>query len=154
MRRVTLLTTVLSWGCADTRDLRIYLQSFCYIYIDLFFVHDIEKQDFLLVSVSLSSLTYVGPSKMFLSQGNILKETLWHIISALWERKGLFGLLLAAYWACWVIYARTFHPYAKYPGPFLASFSRLWIFIEIYRGHAHKTQLNLHKKYGNIILQP
>jgi hypothetical protein len=57
---------------------------------------------------------------------------------------GVIGL----YWILWIIYARTLHPYAKYPGPFLASISRSWIVMEVIRGQAHKTQAELHKKHG------
>ncbi|OQE14117.1 hypothetical protein PENSTE_c038G09347 [Penicillium steckii] len=77
---------------------------------------------------------------------------MWNsILTTLWEQKCILGFLVVAYWGCWILYALTLHPYAKYPGPFLASFSRLWIVIEILRGHAHKTQADLHEKYGSII---
>ncbi|KAL2783796.1 cytochrome P450 [Aspergillus keveii] len=73
------------------------------------------------------------------------------IITSLWAWKWLAIGLVAAYWVLWVAYARTLHPYAKYPGPFLASMSRFWIVIEIFRGRAHKTEAELHRKYGSII---
>ncbi|OJJ06598.1 hypothetical protein ASPVEDRAFT_45955 [Aspergillus versicolor CBS 583.65] len=60
---------------------------------------------------------------------------------------GVIGL----YWILWIIYARTLHPYAKYPGPFLASISRSWIVMEVIRGQSHKTQAELHKKHGPVI---
>ncbi|KAF9882853.1 hypothetical protein FE257_004939, partial [Aspergillus nanangensis] len=73
------------------------------------------------------------------------------ILGALWVWKwhilGVFGV----YWALWVVYAHTLHPYARYPGPFLASFSRSWVVMEVVRGRAHKTQAALHKKHGPIV---
>ncbi|KAL2868893.1 cytochrome P450 [Aspergillus lucknowensis] len=73
------------------------------------------------------------------------------IITFLWAWKWLAIGLIATYWVLWIAYARTLHPYAKYPGPFLASISRFWIVNEIFRGRAHKTQAELHRKYGPII---
>lgn len=72
----------------------------------------------------------------------------WDTSSSLWDRMLLIAGVIGLYWIVWIIYARTFHPYARYPGPFLASFSRSWIVMEILRGQAHRTQAELHKKYG------
>lgn len=76
---------------------------------------------------------------------------LWDISGSLWDRMLLIAGVIGLYWILWIIYARTFHPYARYPGPFLASFSRSWIVMEILRGQAHRTQAELHKKYGILI---
>ncbi|KAL3455993.1 cytochrome P450 [Aspergillus heterothallicus] len=73
------------------------------------------------------------------------------IITSLWTWKWFAIGLIAAYWVLWIAYARTFHPYAKFPGPFVASISRFWIVSEIFRGRAHKTEAELHRKYGSII---
>lgn len=51
-----------------------------------------------------------------------------------------FFVALALYYLGWIIYARTLHPLAKIPGPWLASVSRLWYMIQIYRGDMDKTQ--------------
>jgi hypothetical protein len=37
------------------------------------------------------------------------------------------------------------------PGPFLARFSRLWYFLEIYKGNFEERNIVLHKKYGSIV---
>lgn len=59
-----------------------------------------------------------------------------------------FGLLLATYWVTWIVYARVFHPLARFPGPFWASVSRAWIVRSVIRGNPHGTQRLLHAKYG------
>lgn len=51
-----------------------------------------------------------------------------------------FFVALVLYSLGWIIYARTLHPLAKIPGPWLASVSRLWYMIQIYRGDMDKTQ--------------
>lgn len=56
--------------------------------------------------------------------------------------------LLVAYSAAWVLYARLFHPLSKYPGPFLASVTRLWLVVDVAKGKTDLTQRALHKKYG------
>lgn len=49
----------------------------------------------------------------------------------------------------WIVYARCFHPLAKFPGPFLASVTRLWLICDVATGAAEKTQARLHEQYGN-----
>ncbi|TPX07530.1 uncharacterized protein E0L32_002133 [Thyridium curvatum] len=63
----------------------------------------------------------------------------------------VFLLSLVLYFAAWVIYTRYFHPLAKYPGPFLASISRLWLVIQITKANIDKTQRKLHEKYGPFV---
>ncbi|KAK3996608.1 putative cytochrome P450 pisatin demethylase-like protein, partial [Cladorrhinum sp. PSN332] len=58
---------------------------------------------------------------------------------------------LAGYYISWVIYARWFHPYSKYPGPFLASISRLWIAKEVAQTRGDQAVKELHDKYGPIV---
>ncbi|KAK4185186.1 putative cytochrome P450 pisatin demethylase-like protein [Podospora australis] len=58
---------------------------------------------------------------------------------------------ILTYCVGWIIYARWFHPYAKYPGPFLASISRAWLVKEMINGHIDETQRRWHDKYGPII---
>lgn len=42
-------------------------------------------------------------------------------------------------------------PLRNIPGPFFARFTRLWYFIEIYKGRFELTEIELHKKYGPIV---
>ena len=42
-------------------------------------------------------------------------------------------------------------PLRDIPGPLLARFTRLWYFIEIYKGSFEVTNVELHKKYGPIV---
>ncbi len=42
-------------------------------------------------------------------------------------------------------------PLSKYPGPFLASISRLWYTYINWRGTQHEVLQRLHVKYGDII---
>ncbi|KAL4926772.1 cytochrome P450 [Aspergillus undulatus] len=58
---------------------------------------------------------------------------------------------LAGYWILWAIYARTLHPLAKFPGPFWASVSRVWIVLHVLPGDAEKRQMRLHAKYGPVV---
>ena len=39
-------------------------------------------------------------------------------------------------------------PLSRYPGPLLASFTRLWKVWSTYNGHTHSDHIELHKKYG------
>jgi hypothetical protein len=42
-------------------------------------------------------------------------------------------------------------PLRSIPGPFLARFSRLWYFLEIYKGSFEETNIELHRRYGPIV---
>jgi hypothetical protein len=42
-------------------------------------------------------------------------------------------------------------PLKGVPGPFLARFTRLWYFLEIYKGSFEKTDIELHERYGPIV---
>lgn len=61
------------------------------------------------------------------------------------------SLAVVAYWALWMLYARTLHPLRRIPGPWLASISRLWIILHTRRGDMEFTQRALHKKYGFLV---
>lgn len=47
-----------------------------------------------------------------------------------------------------IIYYRLFHPLSKFPGPFWASVTRLWIAYYNLRGDEYRVVYGLHKKYG------
>ncbi|KAL4961365.1 cytochrome P450 [Aspergillus stella-maris] len=59
--------------------------------------------------------------------------------------------LVILYGVLRVLYLRHIHPYSKYPGPFLASVSRIWLAQQVIRGRVHKTQRELHQQHGDII---
>ncbi|KAF4625909.1 hypothetical protein G7Y89_g12255 [Cudoniella acicularis] len=42
-------------------------------------------------------------------------------------------------------------PLRAIPGPFLARFTRLWYFFEIYKGSFERTNIELHRKYGSVV---
>ncbi|KAF1817103.1 cytochrome P450 [Eremomyces bilateralis CBS 781.70] len=51
----------------------------------------------------------------------------------------------------WIVYCRTLHPLAKYPGPFLASFSRIWQLYRVFQGDMDVAHRDLHHRYGPVI---
>ncbi|KAF2633131.1 cytochrome P450 [Macroventuria anomochaeta] len=51
-------------------------------------------------------------------------------------------------WVGWILYARCIHPLAKFPGPLLASVTRLWLIFDVASGNAEKSQRRLHEKYA------
>ncbi|KAI5845680.1 putative cytochrome P450 monooxygenase [Morchella snyderi] len=50
-----------------------------------------------------------------------------------------------------IIASRYFHPLSQFPGPFIASFSRLWIVYWNLLGVEYLKEYDLHKKYGPVI---
>ncbi|WYZ35961.1 hypothetical protein EsH8_X_000608 [Colletotrichum jinshuiense] len=59
----------------------------------------------------------------------------------------LFSLLLVAS----IIRTRYASPLSGYPGPFLASTTRLWKVLSTASGHTHLDHIALHRKYGPIV---
>jgi hypothetical protein len=57
------------------------------------------------------------------------------------------GTLFLAYWV-YTVAAALLSPLRSIPGPFLARFTRLWYFKEVWTSKFHRTDLDLHKKYG------
>ncbi|AEO60779.1 hypothetical protein MYCTH_2120753 [Thermothelomyces thermophilus ATCC 42464] len=49
------------------------------------------------------------------------------------------------------LYKRYASPLRKYPGPFLASFSRLWKVLSTASGHTHLDHIALHRRYGPVV---
>jgi cytochrome P450 len=45
----------------------------------------------------------------------------------------------------------TFHPLAKYPGPFLSKITSLPVYLQAITGDRHLIQLREHRKYGPIV---
>lgn len=60
-------------------------------------------------------------------------------------------ILFLIYYLLWVVYARTFHPLAKIPGPFWPSISQTWLMWRHQKGDIEYHQRALHKRYGPII---
>lgn len=47
-----------------------------------------------------------------------------------------------------IVYYRFFHPLSKFPGPFWASVTRLWVAYHNIKGDEPYVEHELHKKYG------
>jgi hypothetical protein len=78
-------------------------------------------------------------------------------VADLWTFKNLFLVILAfiSYKAlAQIIYYRFFHPLRKFPGPFLASITRLWIGWHCWRQTELQTIYKLHEKYGQSTQEP
>jgi len=59
--------------------------------------------------------------------------------------------LLLTVVAAYTLYQRFFSPLASVPGPFWASFSRLWMTKHSWDGDMNHTMIALHKKHGNLV---
>lgn len=50
-----------------------------------------------------------------------------------------------------IVHYRFFHPLSKFPGPFWASVTRLWIAYYSFKGEEHLILCDLHTKYGPVV---
>lgn len=74
-------------------------------------------------------------------------------VKPLWHAQ--LGWLLAALPVLsalgWIIYARIFHPLAGIPGPWLATWSRLWYMKKIYAEDVEIDERALHESHGPLV---
>ncbi|OTB01706.1 hypothetical protein M426DRAFT_63551 [Hypoxylon sp. CI-4A] len=73
------------------------------------------------------------------------------LISAWTIFKEQWYLLVPLFIVVRIIYVRYASPLREYPGPFLASFSRLWKVISTASEHTHLDHIALHRKYGPVV---
>ncbi|KAK3692953.1 cytochrome P450-like protein [Podospora appendiculata] len=67
--------------------------------------------------------------------------------------------LLVQHWATvvlalglgWLLKNRYHNGLNKYPGPFLASVTDWWRFVDVYRRRPEKTHIALHEKHGSVV---
>jgi hypothetical protein len=63
----------------------------------------------------------------------------------------VIGVGLAIYFIYNFVYNVFFHPYAKYPGPFLAKFTDLYSGYHAWKGDIHLDMWRCHEKYGDKV---
>jgi benzoate 4-monooxygenase len=63
------------------------------------------------------------------------------------------GILIPVYLALYYIttYFATYRPLAKYPGPFTAKFSNIWLGLSAKCGQKFAAVDRAHRKYGKIV---
>jgi hypothetical protein len=63
------------------------------------------------------------------------------------------SLILLALGLCisYGVVSAVIDPLRDIPGPFLARFTRLWYFFEVYKGSFEISNVALHKTYGSIV---
>ena len=82
--------------------------------------------------------TVVSPTRTLVSTVLVIIQQYWPII---------LPVLLTAR----LLVHRYASPLRKYPGPWLASCTRLWKFISTARGQSNHDHIDLHKRYGPIV---
>lgn len=60
-------------------------------------------------------------------------------------------LLLGGVYILYFLISPFLSPQRSIPGPFLARFTCLWYFIQIYKGDFERRNIALHEKYGPIV---
>ncbi|OIW28211.1 cytochrome P450 [Coniochaeta ligniaria NRRL 30616] len=79
------------------------------------------------------------------SPTRVVVGTILEVVAAHWILVGV-SLLVTR-----ILYKRYASPLRKYPGPFLASFSRLWKVISTASGRTHLQHIELHRRYGPVV---
>ncbi|KAI0890857.1 cytochrome P450 [Annulohypoxylon nitens] len=80
-----------------------------------------------------------------ISPTRVVLLTAWEIFKEQWY------LLIPLFLIARILYIRYASPLREYPGPFLASFSRLWKIASTVSERTHLHHIELHKKYGPIV---
>ncbi|KAL2264619.1 hypothetical protein VTJ83DRAFT_7129 [Remersonia thermophila] len=75
----------------------------------------------------------------------MITDQIVQVLSQHWLAIGV-GLVLA-----WLARNRYYNGLHKYPGPFLASLTDWWRFIDVHGRRPERTHIALHKKYGPVV---
>lgn len=95
------------------------------------------------LSVTMAVTGKTGDGKV--SPTRALVATVFTFVAAHWI------ITLVSLFVVRAAYKRYASPLRKYPGPFLASFSRLWKVFSTASGRTHLDHVELHRKYGPIV---
>lgn len=79
-----------------------------------------------------------------MQQQGIVEQVL-HLVLDHWLSA---GLVLCAFW---LLYNRYHKGLSKYPGPFLASLTDWWRFVDVWNRRPEVTHIRLHEKYGDVV---
>lgn len=63
----------------------------------------------------------------------------------------IFVAGLCIWFALDFVYNVFLHPLSRVPGPFIARFSRFWVFYKIAKRDFHEVNLELHRRYGPVV---
>jgi hypothetical protein len=75
----------------------------------------------------------------------VLTEALLDVLTRHWL--ALTGVAVAA----WLLRNRYHNGLSKFPGPFMASLTNWWRFVDVYGQRPEITHRNLHAKYGDVV---
>lgn len=99
-----------------------------------------------------SPLEFVAPLPAVASVKQIVTHLQHlHIQKILTLAGSVIGAGLVLYFVCNFIYCVFFHPYAKYPGPFLAKFTDLYAGYHAWKGDIHLDMWRCHQIYGDKV---
>jgi hypothetical protein len=65
-----------------------------------------------------------------------------------WQALALVAPLFYIAFVLWTVYGSNLR---KLPGPFIARFTRMYLFSQSLKGNAHSLYLDLHRKHGKIV---
>ncbi len=75
----------------------------------------------------------------------MITDQIIHLLVQHW-----LSVLLTAVFV-WLARNRYHKGLNKYPGPFLASLTDWWRFVDVYQRRPDRTHIALHKKYGKVV---
>lgn len=95
-------------------------------------------------------LLILAPLEIDLHLGQKAKSPEFRYVFAA-DKYKVVASFIAGNYASLLTYRAIFHPYNKFPGPFLARISDIWYSYQCRHAHAPEQLLKLHRKYGDFL---
>lgn len=92
-----------------------------------------------------SPLPRPQPGDLTLNRMTGITDKIIHVVCQHW----LTVFVVAV--ASWLIRNRYHNGLNKYPGPFMASLTDWWRFIDVWNRRPERTHIRLHEKYGGVV---
>ena len=109
----------------------------------------------IIMLISRMAAPNLSPLNVSFGHSNLRSSSTIELAATIWSHiRDNPSILITIVFTLYISQAAYYiflHPLHDVPGPFVASFSKLWINIRHFRGTYHDDILEVHRKYGPVV---